>query len=158
MPQLWRCSRPGWMRPWAASSSTWSDGWNLACGRGVGTWWSLRSFQPKPFFDSIVLFKNKRLIWYNWRQTFPQYSGSPSLHRATWIVLFSFCHCKTLMACWISYMQCTLHTTPIFSWPHSSAEIDSRRKRIGSVGQKNNRESPSVISKLNLMILEFNIP
>jgi len=27
MPHPWRCSRPGWMRPWAAWFSAWSSSW-----------------------------------------------------------------------------------------------------------------------------------
>jgi len=42
IPCPWRCLRPDWMGTWAIWPSIWSSG-NTTCGRGVGTWWCLRS-------------------------------------------------------------------------------------------------------------------
>ena len=44
MPHPWRCSRPGWMRPWATCSS----GWCPRPWQGLGTGWSLRSLPTRP--------------------------------------------------------------------------------------------------------------
>lgn len=54
MPRPWRCSRPGWMGPWAA----W-DGGGQPCpwqGLGLGGQWG--PFQTKPFCESTVLFQD----------------------------------------------------------------------------------------------------
>ena len=63
MPRPWRCSRPGWMGPWAAWPS-------IKCGgRWPGMWggrlelhdpWGL--FQPRPFCDSVILWSATFII------------------------------------------------------------------------------------------------
>ena len=39
VPHPWRCSRPGWMGPWA----TWANGWQSYQWQGIGSRWSVRS-------------------------------------------------------------------------------------------------------------------
>ena len=52
MPCPWRCSRPGWMRPWATWSSKWGSWWPcLAVGLEIHDPWG--PFQPRPFCDSV---------------------------------------------------------------------------------------------------------
>ena len=48
----WRCSGPGWMGPWAASSSIRYGGWQPCLWQGVGAFDD--PFQPKPFYDSVI--------------------------------------------------------------------------------------------------------
>jgi len=48
----WQCSRPGWMGLWATWSTgrcpcPWQGGWNKMIFKN--------SFQPKPFYDSMIL-------------------------------------------------------------------------------------------------------
>jgi len=53
MPRPWRCSRPGWMRPWATWSSKWGGWWPcLAGGLEIHDPWG--PFQPRPFCDSVI--------------------------------------------------------------------------------------------------------
>jgi len=56
MPHPGRCSRPGWMGPWAAWSSIRYGGW-WPClqqeGLELDDPW--HPFQPKPFYDSMTL-------------------------------------------------------------------------------------------------------
>jgi len=47
MPRPWRCSRPGWMGPWAAWSILDVEVGGPACGGGVGASWSLRSLPTR---------------------------------------------------------------------------------------------------------------
>ena len=51
MPHPRRHSRPGWMWLWAA----WSAGWRPCTEQGVGTNEHCGPFQPKPFYDSMIL-------------------------------------------------------------------------------------------------------
>jgi len=61
MPHPWRCSRPGWMGPWAAWSSI--RGWWPCMQQGVGASWSLGPFQPKPSYDSMILWLTICFYW-----------------------------------------------------------------------------------------------
>ena len=48
----WRCSRPGWMRPWTTWSSKWGGWWPCpAGGSEIHDPWD--PFQPRPFCDSV---------------------------------------------------------------------------------------------------------
>jgi len=53
VPHPWRCSRPGWMGPWAA----WAGGWQSAYGSGIGMRRSLRELQTQAIlrFYNIIL-------------------------------------------------------------------------------------------------------
>jgi len=52
----WRCSRPGWMGPWATWSSKWGGWWPcLAGGVEIHDPWG--PFQPRPFCDSVKKLK-----------------------------------------------------------------------------------------------------
>jgi len=54
MPRPWRCSRPGWMGPWATWSRKWGGWWPcLAGGLEIHDPWG--PFQPRPFCDSVIL-------------------------------------------------------------------------------------------------------
>jgi len=50
----WRCSRPGWMGPWAAWAGMKCGGWWPDCGRGLELHDPWGPFQPGPFYDSII--------------------------------------------------------------------------------------------------------
>lgn len=56
-----KCSKPGWIRLWP----TWSSERCPCHGRGIRTRWSLRSFQPKPFYDSVV-----SVYWLLWNHKY----------------------------------------------------------------------------------------
>ena len=53
MPHPWRCSRPGWMGPWAAWSSKWGGWWPCPAG-GLEIHDPRGPFQPRPFCDSVI--------------------------------------------------------------------------------------------------------
>ena len=53
IPHPWRCSRPGWMGPWAAWSSTRSEGWWLCLQQGD---WNLMILEvPSNPGHSVIL-------------------------------------------------------------------------------------------------------
>jgi len=55
MSRPWRCSRPGWMGPWAAWSGIRYGGWRLCLQRGVlelDDHWG--PFQPKLFYGFMI--------------------------------------------------------------------------------------------------------
>jgi len=52
MPRPWRCSRPGWMGPWATWSSKWGGWWPCLAG-GLEIHDPSGPFQPRPFCDSV---------------------------------------------------------------------------------------------------------
>ena len=51
----WWCSRPTWMGLWTTWSSTRSGGWWLRLWQGVEMNDPWGPFQPKPFYDSMIL-------------------------------------------------------------------------------------------------------
>jgi len=55
MPHPWRCSRPGWIWPWAAWSSIRYGGWQPALAAGLEIHDPWGPFQPKPFYGSMIL-------------------------------------------------------------------------------------------------------
>jgi len=54
----WRCSRLGWMGPWAAWSSIKSGGWWPCLWQGGWSWWSLRSLSTQAILTSMHLPEN----------------------------------------------------------------------------------------------------
>ena len=53
MLRPWRCSRPGWMGPWATWSSKWGCWWPCPAG-GLEIRDPRGPFQPRPFCDSVI--------------------------------------------------------------------------------------------------------
>ena len=52
----WRCSRPGWMGPWAAWAGMKCGGWWSCLWWGIGASWSLRSLPTQAilrFYDTL---------------------------------------------------------------------------------------------------------
>ena len=89
----WSCSRPVWMGPWATWSSTWGRGLDLDDHWGP--------FQPKPFYDSVILW------FYD-----PIPSEQPSFGRGRWKQLLP--RDKLLSSQWQHY---THHLGPAdLSW------------------------------------------
>jgi len=75
MPHPWRCSRPGWMEPWAAWSITWLNSWQPCMRQRVGTRWSLKSLPTQP----ILLFHDSNIPWAD--TPYPSLLSSvPTLH------------------------------------------------------------------------------
>ena len=59
VPRPWRCSRPGWMGPWAAWAGIKCGGWWPCLWWGVGASWSLRSLSTQ----AILWFYNSMILW-----------------------------------------------------------------------------------------------
>ena len=57
MPHPWRCSRPGWMGPWAAWSDIRYGRWLPCLWWGVGASWSLRSLPTQAIPNHIWFYK-----------------------------------------------------------------------------------------------------
>ena len=51
----WRCSRPGWMGPWAAWAGMKCGGWWPCLWWGVGASWSLGCLPTQPFCGSMTV-------------------------------------------------------------------------------------------------------
>ena len=91
----WRCSRPGWIGPWATWSSKWGGWWPCpAAGLEIHDPWG--PFQLRPFCDSVGLCCHtkyfgplsmsilkegavsfKCLLWAKWTELFPQVQQLP---------------------------------------------------------------------------------
>ena len=64
----WRCSRPGWMGPWAAWAGMKCGGWWPCLWRGVGASWSLRSLPTQAilwFYDSMTVKSKFKMMMNN---------------------------------------------------------------------------------------------
>ena len=64
MPRPWRCSRLGWMGPWATWSSKWG-GWWPCLAEGLEIHDPFGPFQPRPFCVIFHLFFLNLLLFFS---------------------------------------------------------------------------------------------
>ena len=127
MPHPWRCSRPGWMGPWAA----WAGGGQPCPWQGLKIEDLWGPFQPKPFCDSVaMLIYSGNLPWGPQAFSLPLASATNSWTPPTyiWVSEISFFLCALHLAHFctsFAYMEAGYH---FFSLP-GTGNLGRDRKR-----------------------------